>query len=340
MTLDLSKIDLAAVEALAALKTERDQLSDRLKAMTARRDQVSAEVFTRVHDDYRRRLDELFAQAAPLKQKAGEVYRALRAELNRLDQDFSAARLDREEIDFRHSLGEFDASDLQQRLAAVDQRLAAHGQAREQASALKDRFLAVVESEDDLENSDEDTARMSAIRPAIAIPSEPTPTVVAGPLKPAAPIENNATVVSSSLQPPAAVPAAIPPPAPAAAVAAPVAPAAARGAVSRSSRNPDATVVFRQGRLEPRNAEAGSVVQTLGLRPISIGSDGACDLHLTAAGIAKKHVEIMMTRSGFSVRDVSASGSTKVNGEAVQERVLAEGDTLSVGPAQFNFRLL
>jgi hypothetical protein len=47
-----------------------------------------------------------------------------------------------------------------------------------------------------------------------------------------------------------------------------------------------------------------------------------------------------MTRAGFSVRDVAASGSVRINGNVIQEHVLAEGDTLSVGPAQFNFRLL
>ena len=47
-----------------------------------------------------------------------------------------------------------------------------------------------------------------------------------------------------------------------------------------------------------------------------------------------------MTRAGFCVRDVAANGAVKINGEMVQERVLAESDTLSVGPAQFNFRLL
>lgn len=332
MTIDLSQLELTAVDALASLKKERDQLSERLTAMSARREQVSAEVYQRVHDDYRRRLDELASQAAPLKQKAGEVYRALRAELIRLDQEFALARLDREEIEFRHSLGEFGSEELKQKLQTVDARIEAHGQARQAASEMKARFLAVVESEAELDANDEDTARMTAITPPMvaAALSEPAPTVVAGPIKPPPTPDNAATVVAA------------PVPAPPAAVAAPIAPLAAptKGAVSRSSRNPDATVVFRQGRLEPRNHEAGSVVQTLGLRPISIGADPGCDLQLSAPGVAKRHIEITMTRAGFSVRDVAASNTVKVNGDAVQERVLAEGDTLSVGPALFHFRLL
>ena len=127
MALDLNAIDLSAVEALAKIKTEHDQLGERLRAMASKRDQVSAEVYQRVHADYRKRIDELAAQAAPLKQSAGEVYRALRSELASLEDAFASARLDREEIDFRHTLGEFDGSELQLRVAAVDVRIEEHG---------------------------------------------------------------------------------------------------------------------------------------------------------------------------------------------------------------------
>lgn len=330
MALDLNTVDLSAVEALAAIKTEHDQLGERLRAMAGKRDQVSAEVYQRVHADYRKRLDELSAQAAPLKQRAGEAYRALRNELANLEGAFASARLDREEIDFRHALGEFDANELKQRVKAVDVRIEEHGKARTQALALKERFLAVVSAESELEANDDDTARMDAI----SIPSpEASATIIAQPLPATAAFDSGATVIAV---PPIAIPppAEVAPPAPAA-----VAPAPPRQA-SRAVRNPDATVVFRQGRLEPRNPEAGSVVQTLGLKPISIGSDPTCDLQLSAPGVAKRHVEITMTRAGFCLRDSAASGTVKVNGAVVQEHVLAEGDTLLVASAQFNFRLL
>lgn len=335
MALDLNTIDLSAVDALAAIKIEQDQLGERLKAMASKRDQVSAEVYQRVHGDYRHRLDELEAQAAPLKQRAGEAYRSLRAELANLENAFTSARLDREEIDFRHALGEFDAAELEQRVKAVDLRIEEHGKAHTQAQAIRDRFLAVVAAETELEASDDDTARMDAISVPVATPPpDVAATMIAAPIKGPAPVDVGATLVAPVAQ--ITPPAAVPPPA----ALPPAAAGAARPAASRPPRNPDATVVFRQGRLEPRNAEAGSVVQTLGLKPVCIGSDGTCDLQLSAPGVAKRHVEITMTRAGFSLRDVAASGSVKINGNVVQEHVLAEGDTLSLGPAQFNFRLL
>ncbi len=352
MSLDLEQIDLSAVEALATIKAEQDQLESRLKAMAARRDQVSAEVFARVHGDYRKRLDELAADAAPLKIRAGDTYRALKTELGGFEAAFEAARLDREEVEFRCSLGEFDESELQSRLGAVDERIGAHGKARELALSLKERFLSVVSSETELESHDDDTARMTAMGPPAGSTRALAPisaTIVAAPIKgpaeapesshtvvsmgaPVAAPVNSATIVSTT---PVPAPPSVPP-----SSANTMAQQAPKAASSRSSRNPDATVVFRQGRLEPRNPEAGSVVQTLGLKPVSIGSDSGCDLQLVAAGVAKRNAEISMTRAGFSVRDHSGTSSVRVNGEVVQERVLSEGDTLSIGPAQFNFRLL
>jgi hypothetical protein len=333
MALDLNAVDLSAVDALAAIKVEQDQLGERLKAMASRREQVSAEVYERVHGDYRRRLDELMNQAAPLKQRAGEAYRALRSELANLEKVFTSARLDREELDFRHALGEFDEAELKQRVKAVDLRIEEHGKAHALALSLKERFLSVVSGETELEASDDDTARMDAINaPPVAPAGDVAATMIAAPIKPPAVADGGATLVGPPLAPPPPAPTPVAP----ATGAAPAPPRAA----ARPPRNPDATVVFRQGRLEPRNPEAGSVVQTLGLKPVCIGSDATCDLQLSAPGIAKRHVEITMTRAGFSLRDVAASGSVKINGGVVQEHVLSEGDTLSLGPAQFNFRLL
>lgn len=330
MGLDLSSVDLSAVEALAAIKAEQDQLGERLTMMEGKRAQVSAEVYQRVQSDYHQRQGELMAQAAPLIQRAGEAFRALRAELVELESAFKTAKLDREEIDFRHTLGEFDDKELAARVKAVDASIAEHGRARTRALELKERFLAVVANESELDASDEDTARMEAI-PANAGQAEMTATIIATPLKAPPPTAGDPAATLVAVMPVLKTPPTAPPAAPM---------STASTLTGKRMRNPDATVVFRQGRLEPRNAEAGSVVQTLGLKPVSIGSDTTCDLQLSAVGVAKRQLEITMTRAGFSVRDLASNGAVKVNGEMVQERILAESDILSVGPAQFNFRLL
>jgi hypothetical protein len=331
MAIDPDGIDLSTLDELTALKRQREAISQRIAVMNEKRGKVSEEVYQRVHADYQQQLQELAAKAAPLRQQAAAGWQALKIEMARIEADFNAARLDKEEIEFRHSLGEFDAAELKRRLRSVDERVEASTRLRDKAAQLKARYLAAVESEGELEAGDEDTARMPAI------PDPPKPAAAAASTlrtQPPAP-ELPATTLRAPPSAPAADATLVAAPLPAATGSSP-----ARAASSRSSRNPDATVVFRQGRLEPRNPEAGSVVQTLGLRPISIGSGSECDLQLQVAGLGKRHAEISMTRAGFCVRDTSSSGTISVNGETVSERVLADGDALAIGPALFHFRLL
>jgi hypothetical protein len=324
MAIDQERTDITILDELAALKRQREEIARRLVVMNEKRGQVSEEVFQRVQADYQQQLQELAIKANPLRLQAAVGWQRLKVELARIEAEFHAARLDKEEIEFRHSLGEFDAEELKRRLHGVEERVKASARVREQAAQLRARYLAAVDSEDELETSEEDTARMPAIPeppPDTAEPPRPAPAAAelrAAPPQPKPPAAD-ATVVAAPVPPP---------------------PAPARPASSRSSRNPDATIVFRKGRLEPANSEAGSVVQTLGLRPISIGSGSECDLQLQAAGLAKRHAEISMTRAGFCVRDTSGSGTVTVNGQIVQEHVLADGDALAIGPAVFKFRLL
>lgn len=326
MAIDQERTELTALDELTALKRQREEIGQRVAVMNEKRGKVSEEVFQRVHADYQQQLLELAAKASPLRLQAAAGWQRLKIELARIEADFNAARLDKEEIEFRHSLGEFDAEELKRRLRGVEERVEASTRVREQAAQLRARYVAAVESESELETSDEDTARMPAIPdppPAAAAtrPSTGPAEVPAAPPPRPQPAAADATLVSAPLpQVPATPP--------------------ARPASSRSSRNPDATMVFRQGRLEPANGEAGSVVQTLGLRPISIGSGSECDLQLQVAGLGKRHAEISMTRAGFCVRDTSGSGTITVNGETIREHVLADGDALAIGPALFNFRLL
>jgi hypothetical protein len=313
MSWDFAKLNLAAVDALSGLKKERDQVRARLSAMEAKRESVTQAVYSRVHHDYTQQLAELDGKSAPLLKEVRALYAELTAALGQLDAKLESARLDREEIEFRHSLGEFDEPELKKRLKAIDAALGEHNKLREQGQAVRQRFLAAVDGESELiQDLDEDTQRVPAIEtPVVTPPVLDTPTAPS--IAPLAP----------SVAPPTSPPPAAP---------------ATRPTMTRASKNPDATIVFRQGRLEPLNPEAGSVVQAVGLRPILVGSDASCDLSLSVPGIAKRHAEITMTRSGFVLKDLGG-GSTTVNGSTIKEQLLADGDSLAFGAARFNFRL-
>lgn len=73
-------------------------------------------------------------------------------------------------------------------------------------------------------------------------------------------------------------------------------------------------------------------------RPITIGSDLACDLVLGSEVIAPQHAVIEPWPEGFAVHDGMSRTGTFVNGRGVMWSPLRPGDLLQVGPYVFNFQ--
>ena len=107
----------------------------------------------------------------------------------------------------------------------------------------------------------------------------------------------------------------------------------------RRPANPDATVVFRPGRLTPMNPEAGIAPTMLSLKPIHVGSDSTCDVRISASGVQPRHVEICLTRAGFILKDVGGGGLVLIDGQTITEQLLRDGDAIQIGPARFSFKL-
>ena len=332
---ELATIDTTPLDALGRIKQELDTLESRLAAMEEKRESVAAPVYMRVRSDYESRRRALEEEAAPLKATARAQYARLRELLTRSEADHETTRLDRQEIEFRYSLGEFDEPEYKKRLKAVDKQLADKASAREQAEAMKQRFVAVFRSEEELETpapagttptrkletlSEAQLSAYDTIPPAVAPPPVPpaapaTPmatTVMAIPGAAAAP-SAGATQMMRAIRPSdlgGAAPAAAPP---------------ARG---------DSTMIMRTARLVPQNAEAGKQAYTVALKPLSIGSEDGCDVRV--AGAAKRHAEIRVSMAGFTLSD--EGGGVRVNGVAVTQHLLRHDDVVEVGPARFTFR--
>lgn len=331
--------DLTVLDQLKGLHDQIETLDGRLRAMEEKRGQVADQVYVRVRADYAGQREQLVAQAAPLKVRARELYGQLQAQLTRLDAAFEDHRLATEELELRHALGEFDEAAFSARRQEIADQLGSKRSEREQALAIRDRFVAAFGSERELE----------------AVPASPAPeaTLVMPPkVTQTPPVPSSAGAITAPVVPVAAPPqaaetAVIPPvvPVPPVVAAPPIIPAvvappsAATSPVSPPKRgNPDGTLVFRPGRLLPLNGEAGMAPTTLSLKPIVIGSDNSCDVRISHAGIGRRHVEITMSRAGFVLRDVAGGNLVSVNGEVVSERILDDGDTIGVGPAQFQFK--
>jgi hypothetical protein len=309
---ELEQIDVSPLDALTRLKTELETLDGRLQTMDARKAEVAEAVYQRVRGDYENRRRALEQEAAPLKAAAREQYARLYALLSRSEADHEAARLDREEIEFRHSLGEFDDDEFRRRLADVDQQLETRATAHERALELRQRFVAAFRSEEDLKTAE----------PADEATTQRLPTV------------DRAATESAATRPlPALDPASV-----AAAPARPEIGATQTMKVLKGGNGgparPDQTVMIRSARLLPLNAEAGKLTHTVGLRPLTLGSAEKCDVRV--AGAAAEHALIKVGMAGFALTDLG--GGLRVNGVAIDQHLLRHDDVVEIGAARFVFR--
>jgi hypothetical protein len=193
MLAELEAIDTSPIEELQALKAEQLTLKERLDRMTAMKDQVSPEVYTRVRKDYEGRFAALEGQARPLLAKAREQYARLKAVMAELEQKLQAARLAKEEVEFRHALGEYTETQFAELLAQAQGEVAEVEAHLADANKLKERFLSAVLSEKELEGA---AAPPKAPFPPPAEPAPPVEStaVMAPPAPESAPEEAGATI--------------------------------------------------------------------------------------------------------------------------------------------------
>lgn len=313
----LSAIDLASIESLKTLKQEQDQLGERLTSMDGMKSNFADAVYQRVRGDYQKRLTVLDEQAAPLKQAAREQYARLRGLLDRFEADHEAVKLDQQELELRHRLGEFDDKEFGRRMKGIETTVKDRGEARARGLELKARFLEGFHSEGELES-----AAPSAAPPPVGSTNRFSMADLAAAQARTHEVPNVGGDASpSKTQAMAAInipePARAPPP-----------PVAAEGA----------TQIFRAARLVPQNPEAGKQSYTLSLKPISIGADSSNDVRIGGPGVDPKHAKIVVSMGGFTIVDLSSKHGTRVNAEKVRERPLANEDVIQIGAARYVFR--
>ncbi len=72
---------------------------------------------------------------------------------------------------------------------------------------------------------------------------------------------------------------------------------------------------------------------------LRIGRGSNADLRFDDAGVALEHVEIVEEESGFRIVDLGSLTGTYVNGKAVAEWRLADGDAIDIGPVRLGVRI-
>ena len=147
----LQEIDTGAIEELARIKRDQEVLEDRLRLMQERREGVSEVVFERVRGDYRKRLEGFETEARPLKERARQEFAKLQSLRRELQQSSDEVRVEKEELEFRHALGEFAVEEYEQRSAASQELLDRREVELGEVEAVAQRFLAAVRSQQELE---------------------------------------------------------------------------------------------------------------------------------------------------------------------------------------------
>ncbi len=397
MATDGSPIDISILEALIELRKQQAQVDQFCQRAEERKDKVEAAVFSRVMADYGKRRADLDAQAAPLVTKALVEYRKLRASFDAVRATQAAARLDKEEVEFRHALGEVDdpvkvdrlkeperlIAETTEQLAGLDKhealfgqalpgvdleaalkaapppeppkpepppeppaaasgsRAAASGAKRAVSGASKAASGAVkassrahaIEPEDPatsgtvevaalqlpplaeaVEFADSDQTMLEGVGPASA--DFVWPPVDDG-LVPV-PLTDSAAIAVGKLPP-----GIMPPPMPA--------------PPSRDHEVEDRTFIVPEALLLSE-ADNGQAVNFRLTALTYIGRSEDNQLRLLDPGVSRRHVLVMATPGGYTIRDLGSQNGTYVNGARVDESPLTDGDRITIGEINLVFR--
>ncbi|HEY8550563.1 MAG TPA: FHA domain-containing protein [Vicinamibacterales bacterium] len=340
-----SVIDISVLEALIDLRKQQALVDQYCQRAEERKDKVEPAVYARVVADYARRRQALEEQAAPLVTKAIGEYRKLRATYTSVQATHDAARLDKQEVEFRHSLGEIDDEAMAERLKGPEEVLARTAEELAALDSQESLFRTALPNVDLAEIAaaaetppvpeEQAAADATAVPPPIpATDLEATPIAAA----PDDAIEfaevSDATLVemagdsaaSGSLAGPhngvpsaAPVPPPVPPPLP-----------EGEGSEDRTFIVPEASLISE--------ADNGKTVNFRLSALTYIGRSEDNQLRLLDPGVSRRHVLIMAGPGGYTIRDLGSQNGTYVNGDRVDEGPLTDGDRITIGEINLLFR--
>ncbi|HJQ99573.1 MAG TPA: FHA domain-containing protein [Candidatus Polarisedimenticolaceae bacterium] len=116
---EASKVDRSSLESLLDIRRDQDKFKALLAKVEERRESVDRSVYRKVRSDYEKRHKDLEAKALPLVAQLREVQAKLASRRERQRQALESVKLQKQELEFRHALGEFSASELESQLEAV-----------------------------------------------------------------------------------------------------------------------------------------------------------------------------------------------------------------------------
>lgn len=293
---ELGQIETSSIDKLGEIKKAQEKLRGLIEKAESSREKVTAEVFERVVRDYNARIDEHEKEALPLREEARTEFEKLRILHARFEDELGKARLDAEELQFRHEIGELPEGEFEEKQKSSSETVSRCEKAFEAADELRKRFLEVIPEPE--------------ARPA---PAPPPPPPASPPPPPAAdakePEEDDddleATVYDVS---------------------------APRFDPDTAQTQDSAAPVARLVEKREDGAEAASY--SLG-RTTTIGRTPDNDIALDFPEVSRHHAKIVATPEGFMVSDLKSGNGTYVNDQRLDEGPLNDGDVLRFGSLAF-----
>jgi pSer/pThr/pTyr-binding forkhead associated (FHA) protein len=329
MTPDLGNIDVSLLETLARL--EADQRSVRALAEKAawHRDKVF-EVYSRIVRDYAARVNGIEEQVSTVRLRVREDLRRLDALYERCRDGVDQARVELQESEFRREIGEFTREEFLKRQEAAERTIAEREQEFETARALRLRYLELLPGEPDV--------------PAPSAPVPPAaPTPVAAPAEPAAAVPPSRRPPSTEIAETEAAPvirAAQPIPSDEAVTSLFTPPSAAGSQSPAPAQEAEAfaTVAISSALLIEDQAGQPGAHHRLGILT-TIGRTPDNQVVVPVREVSRRHAEIVLTETGYVVKDLGSPNGTFVNGERITEHRLQDEDRIAMGGQVFVFKV-
>jgi FHA domain len=313
---DLSSLDVSALDALQRLEADQRAirvLSEKAAARRAR----EAEIYSRVTKDFEARLSALVAQAEPVRQRMRDDLKKMDAILRSAEDALNGARVQLQECEFRHEIGEFDREEFQRCQQAAQAAIKEKEAAVQSVEAMRHRYLELLPA-----------GAAPSAAPAVVVAEPPPARVREGvpPPTPAGPTARSAggdpspDSLTMFQRPPSAADFAVPP------------------AQSPAGAGEDfRTMLVTSAMLvEDRDGVPGTPHR---LGPTTtIGRTPDNQIVVPLKEVSRKHAQIIAVAGGYVLRDLGSPNGTSVNGERVQEHKLQDGDKIVMGPAAFTFK--
>jgi hypothetical protein len=339
----LHDVDTSVLDRLNTIREEESRLAAFRTRASEMKGQVSDQVYRRVVDDYNKRATSLEQQATPLKTKGRAEYRKLHVLTGDVTRIRDQARLEKEEVEFRHAVGELDDADLRTGLESPQGRLDQCEADLARIDEYASRFIEAFGSKEALDAPEPvappppPARSFVTAKPAPSTAPAPPPVVVKPPAPPA---DLDATAYMSASPSDTAPPLGPPPEL---TVIVPDDATRLMPAGDLPKATPPAEEFEGQTILVPMAAliaEPGSMPQTeYRLGAVNyLGRAEDNQVQIMSPEVSRKHAVITAVGSGFELKDLGSQNGVNVNGVRTNLRTLVDGDRVEIAGIALVFR--